>query len=564
MHPLEYFKYHFRRSPVVRAVTWLLLLVLAIVFFGIITRTIKRKPVIESMNPLIGLPGDEMTITGHNFGAEKESSYVEIAGSRITASGYSHWSDKEIRLVLPSNVQDGLVFVGTSSGKSEPVFFANSTGIPVAVKADPAVTIPVISSITPDTACPGQIISILGTNFGGGRGNSRVFFTANREGISATVSPKDQGQNFIEASVAEMDYESWNDSEIRVRVPDGAASGSVYVETSRGSSVSKKIEVKFPNGQKTYSGRRTYVIQTSTDIETNVAGQESVISLYIPKPTVSSFQPSVQLNECIPEPFIGDDSDDMIYKINLGKVRNNKQKFTQSYVVSAYDVKSNIKGKNVGQYRDKNSIMYMNATSSDPIIPAKDPSVSSLAEAIIGKARSPYDKAYLIYKYMTENYKVVDKLRSGDVEVKDIIKKKRGDAYDMAIMYASLCRAGGVAAMPVAGILIQSDSTTKPHWWVEVYFERYGWFPVDPALGAGLEFNSFVAIDNPVEYYFGNMDSQHIAFSRGWKQIRQSAPNTKIVYRPRSYAFQSIWEEASDEVSSYSSLWNNPVILGIY
>ena len=60
------------------------------------------------------------------------------------------------------------------------------------------------------------------------------------------------------------------------------------------------------------------------------------------------------------------------------------------------------------------------------------------------------------------------------------------------------------------------------------------------------------------------MDSQHIAFSRGFHQIKQSALNSKIVYRPRTYALQSVWEEAGDATSSYSSLWNNPMILGIY
>ncbi|MBO7612987.1 MAG: hypothetical protein IKQ23_03820 [Treponema sp.] len=59
------------------------------------------------------------------------------------------------------------------------------------------------------------------------------------------------------------------------------------------------------------------------------------------------------------------------------------------------------------------------------------------------------------------------------------------------------------------------------------------------------------------------MDNQHIIFSRGWTQIKPSLLNSKIVYRPRTYALQSVWEEASDSMLNYSSLWNNPTIIGI-
>ena len=114
-----------RSSPLARTISWIIVVVSAVLILGILGRNVKRKPVIDSISPMIGSPGDEMTIEGSGFGDSRGTSSVEIAGSKITASGYSLWSDKKIKFIIPPNAQDGLVIVGTSAGKSEPAFFAN-------------------------------------------------------------------------------------------------------------------------------------------------------------------------------------------------------------------------------------------------------------------------------------------------------------------------------------------------------------------------------------------------------------------------------------------------------
>ena len=165
---------------------------------------------------------------------------------------------------------------------------------------------------------------------------------------------------------------------------------------------------------------------------------------------------------------------------------------------------------------------------------------------------------------MINHYELLENTRSGDISILDLLETSEGDAYDFTMIFVSLCRSAGIPAVPVSGILAEGSYATQNHWWSEIYFENYGWFPVDIALGAGMDFNSFSNIENPAEYYFGNLDSQHIAFSRGWNQIKPSLLNSKTVYRPRSYALQSVWEETSNSSTSYSSLWNNPSIIGIY
>ena len=46
--------------------------------------------------------------------------------------------------------------------------------------------------------------------------------------------------------------------------------------------------------------------------------------------------------------------------------------------------------------------------------------------------------------------------------------------------------------------------------------------------------------------------------------LKPFAADNKIVQQPRSYALQSIWEEASESTVKYSSYWSVPVVKGIY
>lgn len=565
MNIVDSYKTLLRKSPLVRTVSWIVLLAGLVFFIRAISHNVKRKPNIQSINPLIGAPGDEMVITGSGFGTSRGTSYVEIAGSKVTSSAYKTWTDSRIAFILPSNVQDGLVIVGTSAGRSEPAFFANEIGIPVAVRMDPGTSVPAIASVSDDTVVTGQIITITGSNFGSARGMSEIYFTANRDDLANYAEDSgDRTRSFIAASDSDFDYVSWTDSEISVRVPDGAATGSFYIETNHGSSGAKKLTVEHPCGKKQYENRRTYVIQVAADISNHVASQESSITLYIPKPVLSSFQPYAELNEVYPDPFIVDDPFDMIHKKQLNQIANSKQRFSQTYVVSSYNVKGNINESKILPYKDKTSAFYTRYTVSDSCVQLENSAISLLLNTIAGKEKNPCKIARLVYNYFVDNYKITDKVRTGDISFLDLIRRRDGDAYDFTVLFTALCRQAGIPAVPVAGVLVQDKSVVTPHWWTELYFEGYGWFPVDVSLACGLNFTPFRPVEDVREFYFGNMDCQHIAFSRGFHQIKQSSLTSKIVYRPRTYALQSIWEEAGDATSSYSSLWNNPIILGIY
>ena len=107
---------------------------------------------------------------------------------------------------------------------------------------------------------------------------------------------------------------------------------------------------------------------------------------------------------------------------------------------------------------------------------------------------------------------------------------------------------------------------TQSHWWCEFYLDKVGWIPVEPAWGAVREYKKFTdsGIENEKDYYFGNIDSHHITCSRGLNLLKPFSVDNKIVQHPRSFALQSIWEEASENTAKYSSYWGVPVVKGVY
>lgn len=534
-----------------------------IVFFSLFAgKKSNKKPVITSINPPIASPEDILFIEGSNFGETRDNSYVTISNSRITNSKYLSWNDTEIKIQLPSNVQDGLVTVVTQAGVSTPAFFANKSSIPATVRQDPKATIPIIQAITTEagaeSAVIGQTIIISGMNFNTSRGTSKIYFTANRETSS-------DDEKYIAALSTNHDYEYWSDDEIKVRVPDGATSGTIYVETERGKSEPFPVNISFPAGKKTFSSPRTYVLQTTVNLKPETEHTDALITLYMPRPQRSTFQTEVTTSAVSPEPLIQDDMFNIIFQDSLDKTVNLNTSYSATHIVKTYTIASNIIPSKITNYSNKTKMLYKAYLSADEGIPSLSPKVIELKDSITGKTKNNYEKAKLIYNYMIKNFTITNTTDSNpNSSPEDLISTGTGDAYSFATIFTALCRSAGIPAVPVCGVLIDTQYTTKNHWWTELYFEKYGWFPVDIALGAGLDYSPFTEITDKKDYYFGNIDNQHISFCRGWNQIKSPFINSRTVKRPRSYALQSIWEEARGMESNYSSLWNAPAIIGIY
>ena len=80
--------YILRKYSLVRAAIVVFLIAIAVLIVFITGKKKKTEPVIESLTPSVGSPGDIVVINGKNFGDTRDMSYVEFAGSKLTASAY--------------------------------------------------------------------------------------------------------------------------------------------------------------------------------------------------------------------------------------------------------------------------------------------------------------------------------------------------------------------------------------------------------------------------------------------------------------------------------------------
>lgn len=561
------FSYAFRKYPAIRVLIVGFLIISFIVIFIVISNRNKAIPEIDSLTPVVGSPGDVVVIKGKNFGNVRDMNYVEIAGSKLTASSYISWSDTSITIVLPANVQNGLVFVGTKYEKSKPTLFANEVNIPVLVPEVNQIIKPVITSLSSDKIEIGRTLSIFGNNFGDAKGQSKVLFTIDYSNFenNRVIPRNDLTENMIAVSESENGYEYWSNTEVRVRIPDGACSGVVQIDTGKEKSDPVNITIDSQVGKKSFQTKKTYLVQYSADIESIVTKDTSSITFRCPSPIMTSTQPSVMMTEITPSPILENYQNDIIHQATF--ITNNIDKktvFSQTFVVVAYEVNSKINQNKVVSYKNTSESIISKYTKPDSLVPSDNEDVINFTNQIVKKETNPYVKAKLIYDYFCKNFEILDRMRNNDSAPVDLIKRNRGDAYDYAVMYTACLRACGIPAVTDGGILVDKDMKTSAHWWCEFYLQDYGWVPVDVALGDGMNYEEWEYDVDSASYYFGNLDSHHILFSKGWNQLKPFSQENKIVQYPRSFALQSIWEEASSGVQKYSSYWSVPVIKGIY
>jgi len=529
-----------------------------VILFFLLMGCRAHAPVIQSINPQIGAMGEPVTITGAHFGKDRGESYVTIAGIQPTNRAYSNWSENTITLRIPELGEAGLIYVFVKGKKSNGVLFANQATVPVQVQGGETGAGPRILSITPNAAAIGSLVTISGTGFGNSRGNGGVFFAWNAQ-APASAPAHARLLEYTEVSETDFGYELWTDREIRVRVPDGAAGGSMEVRTARGASPPAVFEIAGRPGTKTLGVKRSYTISYSVDVKAGKAETPNTLYLWVPHPAVSSSQRNMELMQSSMDPFIESYRGVSLYKID-NMAANSETQIRLSWKVDVYSVETTVQPQSIRA--DAHSPMSESYTQNIAPLPSDDSRIKDQVAAILGRERNPYIKAQRIYEWMTGGTLAWESQIEGDIFT--VLQTKRTDAYLGALLYCTLLRSAGVPCQPVAGVLVNRNRQTINHYWAEFWIDGLGWIPVDPAMGVGAVPSTFATQDEQANAYFGNIDSQRISFSRGFSMLSPMDPNGRTVAHNRSYSLQNLREELVGGIESYSSLWGDITITGIY
>jgi transglutaminase-like putative cysteine protease len=502
--------------------------------------------------------GEVLTIQGTGFGDQRGENRVTIAGITPTASSYIEWKNDRIAVRIPDFGESGLVYVHAAGRKSNAALFTNRDSMPLPVSPEDAGVGPRILAVEPAAARIGTAIVITGRNFGASRENGSVRFAWDAE-ESPSAPAAVRAPDSIEASEVEFGYELWSDREIRVRVPDGAVSGNLTVSTARGDAIPVFFETIDRPGTKTFKEKRSFVVSYSVDVKASRASGPSSLYLWVPRPGNGPSQRNTKLLSRSMEPFVDGHRGAALFQIkDLGE--NQSSSIALSYLVDVYAVETKVKPQAIKT--DSASPIQTAYLGSPLLIPSDDREIVNTAERIVGKEKNPYLKAKKIYDWITTELSIATTTQTGGALA--ALQNRKADAYSATLLFCALARSADIPALPDAGFLVDRNRTATRHFWAEFWIDGFGWVPVDPALGAGAAPAGFTLRPDSREYYFGNVDSQRIIFSRGLSVLSPMDPRGRVAARDRGYAFQTLWEEAVGGLESYSSLWSDITVTGVY
>ena len=156
-----------------------------------------------------------------------------------------------------------------------------------------------------------------------------------------------------------------------------------------------------------------------------------------------------------------------------------------------------------------------------------DGKVAIMAKEITRGKKGILQKSRAVYEWVVANTQrdpTINGCGLGDVEV--TLAKRSGKCADISSVYVALARASGVPARDVFGFRVGSkkkkDITKSFHCWAEFYLPGTGWVPVDPADVRKLMLKKKLDLKAArpyIDYYFGSLDSDHIALSRSERGI---------------------------------------------
>jgi hypothetical protein len=129
--------------------------------------------------------------------------------------------------------------------------------------------------------------------------------------------------------------------------------------------------------------------------------------------------------------------------------------------------------------------------------------VKNLSEKIIGNETNPYEKAKIIFEWISKNIPWAGAREYSTISsISDYcLTKGYGDCGIKALTFITLCRYNGIPAKWQSGWMLY-PTRLNLHDWTEIYFEGVGWVPVDPDFGLT---NSD---DEDVKYfYLGGIDA---------------------------------------------------------
>ena len=294
----------------------------------------------------------------------------------------------------------------------------------------------------------------------------------------------------------------------------------------------KEIIMQAKESEKKYV-KPTHVRVTYTlTVNRNFVPDGKVIRCWLPFPRkILNRETDVKLISCDPERHLIAPNEDYLQRTIYFEKPATKDQITQFQVIfefKNYAVFQEIDPKLVKPVTATPELKPFLVERAQHIVFTDD--LKRLSKKIVGTEKNPYLIARKIFNYINDNIPWASAREySTIVNVSDYVyQNHHGDCGMHSIFFMTLCRLNGIPTR------WQSGWTTKPgggmHDWGEIYFEPYGWMPVDADIG-------LVNSKNEQEKWFflGGMDAYRLIVNDDYSQRLYPA---KIHFRSETIDFQ--------------------------
>lgn len=535
-----------------RRILWVVILLSILAFAGFIVTeySLRQTPEIDRLNKLLCVPGEKILIEGSGFGSSQGNSTLYFGKREIKSSHIELWEERNIRFRVPSFEGSTLVSVKTGGGKSRGVLIYHRDQFPQLQSGSFLPGLPYIEYVDPSSGASGTLISLKGYHFGINRGESTIWVNKTRDNqLSYFDIPRPE--DFFEAD--EEDYLLWENDQVRFYLPDHVQSGYIYLKTLKGFSNPVYFDVEDSAGTWNSRTSRGILIEQKIRIDRVGALGDNGIYLWIPRPKNDGNQRGVQLIESSHETYLQKENIDLVRLENL---KSGEEVVIQRKLLLVIDQRrAEIEPEKIPYRYNTQRELYRKNTREEEDFPLSDPTLRSIAVSVVKGVSNPYNRARKCYDYIKEKMDPLENITGQDPLT--ALREEKGGSEAYADNLVTQLRILGIPARKISGLLLMEDRRTA-HFWVEVYFERFGWFSMDPFLA---DLSTENGNEGGDDFYWGGEGADRIAFSRGNIHVL-SLDDLSVIQSPLSvYSDQNIYEEKWGNLASYRSEWMIPEVI---
>ena len=259
-----------------------------------------------------------------------------------------------------------------------------------------------------------------------------------------------------------------------------------------------------------YPARRR--IEYTLTVDSNSVPDGEMIRCWIPFPReIQDRQNSIRLIKTEPSQYLIAPNDLTLQRtIYLQKPakQNEPTRFSVEYEYTCYSTYQDVLPENVTPVDPEGSLKpYLQ--EEPPHIVFTD-TLKALSKAIVGDETNPYKIAQKLFEWVDTNipwasareYSTISNLSNY------AIMNRHGDCGIQTMLFITLCRYNGIPARWQSGWEFEPRDYDNMHDWGMIYFEPYGWVPMDVTYGTLQSDN-----DELKWFYLHGMDSGRLIFN---------------------------------------------------